>query len=89
MRINVASAPARALLDTDRWRIELMNGCFVIPGTLIVYYGDEIDGDNIYLGDRNGVRTSCSGRRVERGFSSADPRAFLRPRSIRSMVFRR
>jgi glycosidase len=47
------------LLDNDRRRIELMNGMLMsLPGTPIIYYGDEIGmGDNIYLGDRNGVRT--------------------------------
>src|SRR5258707_2716503 len=43
----------------DRRRIELMNGLLLsMPGTPVIYYGDEIGmGDNIYLGDRNGVRT--------------------------------
>src|SRR5207253_2270403 len=43
----------------DRRRIELMNALlFSLPGTPVIYYGDEIGmGDNIYLGDRNGVRT--------------------------------
>ena len=47
------------LLENDRRRIELMNGMLMsLPGTPIIYYGDEIGmGDNIYLGDRNGVRT--------------------------------
>ncbi len=47
------------LLRNDRRRIELMNAIlFSLPGTPVVYYGDEIGmGDNIYLGDRNGVRT--------------------------------
>ena len=47
------------LLDNNRRRIELMNSLlFSLPGTPILYYGDEIGmGDNIYLGDRNGVRT--------------------------------
>jgi maltose alpha-D-glucosyltransferase/alpha-amylase len=47
------------LLKNDRRRIELMNALlFSLPGTPVVYYGDEIGmGDNIYLGDRNGVRT--------------------------------
>ncbi len=47
------------LLNNDRRRIELMNALlFSLPGTPVIYYGDEIGmGDNIYLGDRNGVRT--------------------------------
>ena len=47
------------LLKNDRRRIELMNAIlFSLPGTPVIYYGDEIGmGDNIYLGDRNGVRT--------------------------------
>src|SRR5439155_23879764 len=47
------------LLGKDWRRIELMNVLlFSLPGTPVIYYGDEIGmGDNIYLGDRNGVRT--------------------------------
>lgn len=47
------------LLRNDRRRIELLNGIlFSLPGSPVIYYGDEIGmGDNIYLGDRNGVRT--------------------------------
>ncbi len=60
MRINVGIRRRLApLLDNDRRRIELMNGMLMsFPGTPIIYYGDEIGmGDNVYLGDRNGVRT--------------------------------
>ena len=60
MRINVGIRRRLApLLDNDRRRIELMNGLLMsLPGTPIIYYGDEIGmGDNVYLGDRNGVRT--------------------------------
>jgi maltose alpha-D-glucosyltransferase / alpha-amylase len=64
------------LLDGDRRRVELMNGLLMsLPGSPIVYYGDEIGmGDNVYLGDRNGVRTPMqwSGG-WNGGFSSADP----------------
>ncbi|HEU5422252.1 MAG TPA: maltose alpha-D-glucosyltransferase [Nitrolancea sp.] len=60
MRINLGIRRRLApLLGNDRRRIELLNGLlFSMPGTPVIYYGDEIGmGDNIYLGDRNGVRT--------------------------------
>src|SRR5205807_10363334 len=60
MRLNMGIRRRLAsLLENDRRRIELMNGMlFSLPGTPILYYGDEIGmGDNIFLGDRNGVRT--------------------------------
>ncbi|GIV96082.1 MAG: trehalose synthase [Herpetosiphonaceae bacterium] len=60
MRINLGIRRRLApLLGNNRRRIELMNGLlFSLPGTPVIYYGDEIGmGDNIYLGDRNGVRT--------------------------------
>ena len=60
MRINVGIRRRLApLLENSRRRIELLNGLlFSMPGTPVIYYGDEIGmGDNIYLGDRNGVRT--------------------------------
>ncbi|HEX4074146.1 MAG TPA: maltose alpha-D-glucosyltransferase [Candidatus Acidoferrales bacterium] len=64
------------LMESDRRRIELLNGLLMsLPGTPIIYYGDEIGmGDNIYLGDRNGVRTPMqwSGG-WNAGFSGADP----------------
>jgi maltose alpha-D-glucosyltransferase/alpha-amylase len=70
------------LLDNDRRRIELMNGMLMsLPGTPIIYYGDEIGmGDNIYLGDRNGVRTPMqwSGG-WNGGFSTADPERLYSP----------
>jgi maltose alpha-D-glucosyltransferase / alpha-amylase len=59
-RINLGIRRRLApLLGNDRRRIELMNGLlFSLPGTPVLYYGDEIGmGDNIFLGDRNGVRT--------------------------------
>ncbi len=59
-RINLGIRRRLAsLLDNDIKSIELMNGLLLsLPGTPIIYYGDEIGmGDNIYLGDRNGVRT--------------------------------
>ncbi|HSU18575.1 MAG TPA: maltose alpha-D-glucosyltransferase, partial [Acidobacteriaceae bacterium] len=60
MRVNVGIRRRLApLMDNNRRRIELLNSLLLsFPGTPIVYYGDEIGmGDNIYLGDRNGVRT--------------------------------
>jgi maltose alpha-D-glucosyltransferase/alpha-amylase len=60
MRLNVGIRRRLApLLENSRRRIELMTSLlFAFPGTPIIYYGDEIGmGDNIYLGDRNGVRT--------------------------------
>ena len=52
------------LLGNDRRRIELMNALlFSLPGTPVIYYGDEIGmGENIYLGDRNGVRRLSASR---------------------------
>ena len=64
------------LLEHDRRRIELMNGLLLsMPGTPVIYYGDEIGmGDNIFIGDRDGVRTPMQWS-VDRngGFSRADP----------------
>ncbi len=59
-RINLGIRRRLApLLENNRRRIELMNGLLCsLPGTPVIYYGDELGmGDNIYLGDRNGVRT--------------------------------
>ena len=73
------------LLGNNRRRIELMNGLlFSLPGTPIMYYGDEIGmGDNIYLGDRNSVRTPMqwSGDR-NAGFSRANPQRLFLPVTI-------
>ncbi|HZW52524.1 MAG TPA: maltose alpha-D-glucosyltransferase [Candidatus Elarobacter sp.] len=60
MRINVGIRRRLApLLENDRRRIELMNGLLMsMPGTPVIYYGDEIGmGDNLFLKDRDGVRT--------------------------------
>ena len=60
MRINLGIRRRLApLLGNDRRKIELLNALlFSLPGTPVIYYGDEIGmGDNVYLGDRNGVRT--------------------------------
>ncbi|MDP9353819.1 MAG: maltose alpha-D-glucosyltransferase [Chloroflexota bacterium] len=76
MRINLGIRRRLApLLDNGRRQIEMMNSLLLsMPGTPVIYYGDEIGmGDNIYLGDRNGVRTPMqwNGDR-NGGFSRAD-----------------
>jgi maltose alpha-D-glucosyltransferase / alpha-amylase len=82
-RINVGIRRRLApLLDGDRRRIELMNGLLMsLPGSPIIYYGDEIGmGDNVYLGDRNGVRTPMQWNGGwNAGFSSADPEQLAQP----------
>ncbi|HSK08585.1 MAG TPA: maltose alpha-D-glucosyltransferase [Vicinamibacterales bacterium] len=83
MRLNLGIRRRLApLAENSRRRIELLHGLlFSLPGTPILYYGDEIGmGDNIYLGDRNGVRTPMqwtSDRNA--GFSRADPAALYAP----------
>ncbi len=76
MRINVGIRRRLApLLDNGRRQIEMMNSLlFSMPGTPVIYYGDEIGmGDNIYLGDRNGVRTPMQWSSDRNGgFSRAD-----------------
>jgi maltose alpha-D-glucosyltransferase/alpha-amylase len=76
MRLNVGIRRRLSpLLDNDRRKTELLTSLlFTLPGSPILYYGDEIGmGDNIYLGDRNGVRTPMqwTGDR-NAGFSRAD-----------------
>jgi len=70
------------LLDNDRRKIEVANAIlFTLPGAPIVYYGDEIGmGDNIWLFDRNGVRTPMQwSAEPGAGFSSAAPEDFWVP----------
>ncbi|MFB3815671.1 MAG: maltose alpha-D-glucosyltransferase [Terriglobales bacterium] len=86
MRINLGIRRRLApLLENDRRKMELMNALlFSLPGTPVVYYGDEIGmGDNVYLGDRNGVRTPMqwSGDR-NAGFSRANPQRLYLPVNI-------
>ncbi|RIK92456.1 MAG: maltose alpha-D-glucosyltransferase [Proteobacteria bacterium] len=82
-RINLGIRRRLApLLGNDRRRIELLNALlFSLPGTPIVYYGDEIGmGDNFFLGDRNGVRTPMqwsSDRNA--GFSTSNPQRLFLP----------
>jgi maltose alpha-D-glucosyltransferase / alpha-amylase len=82
-RINLGIRRRLApLLGNHRRRIELMNGLlFSLPGTPVLYYGDEIGmGDNIYLGDRNGVRTPMQWSADRNaGFSQANPQRLYLP----------
>ncbi len=70
------------LLSNNRRMIEMMNGLlFSLPGTPVIYYGDEIGmGDNIYLGDRDGVRTPMQWSADRNaGFSMANPQKLYQP----------
>ena len=82
-RINLGIRHRLApLLRNDRRRIELMFALlFSLPGTPVIYYGDEIGmGDNIYLGDRNGVRTPMQWSADRNaGFSRANPQKLYLP----------
>ena len=82
-RINVGIRRRLApLMDNDRRKIELMNSILMsMPGTPIIYYGDEIGmGDNIFLGDRNGVRTPMQWTPDRNGgFSRSDPAQLYLP----------
>ncbi len=83
MRLNLGIRRRLApLMGNNRRRIELMNALLLsLPGTPVLYYGDEIGmGDNVYLGDRNGVRTPMqwSGDR-NAGFSRTNPQRLYAP----------
>jgi maltose alpha-D-glucosyltransferase/alpha-amylase len=82
-RINLGIRRRLApLMENDPERIRLMNSLLLsMPGSPIVYYGDEIGmGDNIYLGDRNGVRTPMQWSPDRNaGFSRADPQRLYLP----------
>ncbi len=70
------------LMENDRRRIELMNSLlFSLPGTPVIYYGDEIGmGDNFYLGDRDGVRTPMQWSPDRNaGFSVTNPQRLYLP----------
>jgi maltose alpha-D-glucosyltransferase/alpha-amylase len=83
MRINIGIRRRLApLMDNNRRRVELLNSLlFSFPGTPILYYGDEIGmGDNIYLGDRNGVRTPMQWSADRNaGFSRVTPAKLYSP----------
>jgi maltose alpha-D-glucosyltransferase/alpha-amylase len=82
-RINLGIRRRLApLLLNDRRSMELMNALLLsMPGTPVIYYGDEIGmGDNAYLGDRNGVRTPMQWSPDRNGgFSSANPQRLILP----------
>src|SRR5690606_17966984 len=98
-RINLGIRRRLApLMDNDRRKIEMVNSLmFSFPGTPIIYYGHEIGmGDNIFLGDRNGVRTPMqwtpdrmadSPRPIRRSFIC--PRSWTRSTAIRRSMSRR
>ena len=83
MRLNLGIRRRLApLMDNGRKQIELLNSLLMtLPGAPVIYYGDELGmGDNVYLGDRNGVRTPMqwSGDR-NAGFSRADVERLYSP----------
>ncbi|MCC7008041.1 MAG: maltose alpha-D-glucosyltransferase [Acidobacteria bacterium] len=83
MRLNAGIRRRLApLMENSRPRIELMTGLLLsMPGTPVIYYGDELGmGDNVYLGDRNGVRTPMQWSADRNGgFSRADPARLYLP----------
>jgi maltose alpha-D-glucosyltransferase/alpha-amylase len=86
MRINLGIRRRLApLLQYHRQKIELMNGLLMsLPGTPVLYYGDEIGmGDNVYLGDRNSVRTPMQWNADRNaGFSTANPHRLFLPVNV-------
>ncbi|HEY5903366.1 MAG TPA: maltose alpha-D-glucosyltransferase [Anaerolineales bacterium] len=90
MRLNLGIRRRLApLLDNDRRRIELAQSLlFTLPGSPIIYYGDEIGmGDNIWMHDRNGVRTPMQWNATDNaGFSDAEPGSLYSP-LIRGIPF--
>jgi maltose alpha-D-glucosyltransferase/alpha-amylase len=85
-RINLGIRRRLApLLGNNRKKLELIHSMlFSLPGSPILYYGDEIGmGDNIYLGDRNGVRTPMQWNADKNaGFSRANPHSLFLPVNI-------
>jgi maltose alpha-D-glucosyltransferase/alpha-amylase len=83
MRLNLGIRRRLApLMENSRARIELLNGLLLsLPGTPVVYYGDELGmGDNVYLGDRDAVRTPMQWTADRNaGFSRADPARLYAP----------
>ncbi|HEX8231267.1 MAG TPA: maltose alpha-D-glucosyltransferase [Chloroflexia bacterium] len=83
MKINIGIRRRLApLMDNGRRQIELLNNLlFTLPGTPVLYYGDELGmGDNIFLGDRDGVRTPMQWTPDRNaGFSKADPARLYSP----------